>query len=190
MSENWKSKGLNNLLDIGCGLGRNALFFAKKGFNVSGFDLSPYSVEQTLAKAKKQKVKLDKFVVADMLKFPFKDNEFDCMLAMNVISHTDYNGFKQILAEIKRCLKPGGEVYFTLGSKESYWFNNPACTYVDDYTRIRVEDGPENGIPHFYIGDEDCFTLFNDYKIIEIKNMRELTQYGNFSPHYHIWLKK
>ena len=61
---------------------------------------------------------------------------------------------------------------------------------VDDYTKIRVEDGPENGIPHFYIGDEDCFVLFNDFIIINIKNVRELTQYGNFSPHYHIWLKK
>ena len=29
----------------------------------------------------------------------------------------------------------------------------------------------------------------NDFKIIEITNIRELTQYGNFSPHYHIWLK-
>ena len=44
-------------------------------------------------------------------------------------------------------------------------------------------------IPHFYIGDEDCGTMFNDFKIIDISNVRQLTQYGNFSPHYHIWLK-
>ena len=112
------------------------------------------------------------------------------LLAFNVISHTDKEGFNKILSEIKRVLKPGGEAYFTLGSKESFWFNNPVCTYVDENTRIRVEDGPENGIPHFYIDDEDCKTLFNDFKIIKINNLRELTQYGNFSPHYHVWLKK
>lgn len=190
LSENWKSKNFKDVLDVGCGLGRNCIFLAKKGFNVSGFDLSPKSVEQTLLKAKEQGVELGEFVVADMLSFPFKDNSFDALLAMNVISHTDKEGFLRILGEIKRVLKDGGEAYFTLGSKESYWFNNPACKYIDEYTKIRVEDGPENGIPHFYIGDEDCKTLFNDFKIIKINNVRELTQFGNFSPHYHIWLKK
>ena len=190
LAENWKNKKFKNILDVGCGLGRNSIYLAKQGFELSGFDLSNHSVKQTIQKAKEQNVKLNKFVVADMLSFPIEDNSFDSILAMNVISHTDLDGFKKILAEIKRTLKPEGEAYFTLGSKESFWFNNPNCTYVDDYTRIRVEDGPENGIPHFYIDDEDCKNLFNDFKIIKIQNIRELTQYGNFSPHYHIWLKK
>lgn len=187
--KDWKDKNYKSMLDVGCGFGRNSIFFAKNGFDVSGFDLSEHSVNLTLEKAKNNNVELKKFTVADMLNFPFEDNSFDCMLALNVISHTDLEGFKQILSEIKRTLKPNGEVYFTVGSKESYWFKNPVCTYVDENTRIRIEDGPENGIPHFYIDDEDCKTLFNDFKIIKIQNIRELTQYGNFSPHYHIWLK-
>ena len=190
LCQNWKDKGYKSVLDVGCGFGRNAIYFAKNGLNVSGFDLSAHSVKMTQEKAAAQNVNLEKFVVADMLNFPFDNDSFDCLLAMNVISHTDLEGFNQILNEIKRVLKPGGEAYFTVGSKESYWFNNPVCTYVDENTRIRVEDGPENGIPHFYIDDNDCFKLFNDFTIIEIKNVRELTQYGNFSPHYHIWLKK
>lgn len=190
LAENWKAKNFKNILDVGCGLGRNCIYLAKQGFELSGFDLSGHSVNQTLQKAQTQNVKLNKFVVADMLEFPFEDNSFDALLALNVISHTDFEGFKKILGEIKRTLKTGGEAYFTLGSKESYWFNNPKCTYVDDYTRIRVEDGPENGIPHFYIDDDDCKNLFNDFTIVKIQNVRELTQYGNFSPHYHIWLKK
>lgn len=190
LCQNWKDKGFKSVLDVGCGFGRNAIYFAKHGLNVSGFDLSGHSVKMTREKAAAQNVSLGTFVVADMLNFPFEDCSFDCLLAMNVISHTDLEGFRQILNEIKRVLKPNGEAYFTVGSKESYWFNNPVCTYVDPNTRIRIEDGPENGIPHFYIDDNDCFKLFNDFKIIEIKNVRELTQYGNFSPHYHIWLKK
>ncbi len=190
LCDNWKNKKFKSVLDVGCGLGRNSIYLAKHGFDVSGFDLSQHSVDQTLKKAKEQGVKLNKFVVADMLNFPYPDNSFDVILAINVISHTDLEGFKKILGEIKRTLKPGGEAYFTLGSKESYWFNNPKCKYVDEYTRIRVEDGPENGIPHFYIGDDDCKTLFNDFTIIKIQNVRELTEYGNFSPHYHVWLKK
>lgn len=190
LTEKWKEKGFKSFLDIGCGYGRNAIFFAKNGFDVSGFDLSEQSVKQTIQKATEQNVKLNKIVVADMLEFPLENESFDCMLAYNSISHTDSNGFKKILSEIKRVLKPNGEVYLTLGSKESFWFNNPICKYVDENTRIRVEDGPENGIPHYYIDDEDCKTLFNEFKIISIKNIKVLTEFGNFSPHYHIWLKK
>ena len=189
LAENWKDKGFKDFLDVGCGFGRNAIFMAKQGFKVWGFDLSQHSVEQTKEKAEKQGVTLEDVVVSDMLEMPYADNSFDCLLAMNVISHTDTEGFKKILSEIKRILKPDGEAYFTVGSKESFWFNNPVCIPVDENTKIRVEDGPENGIPHFYIGDEDCGTMFNDFKIIDISNVRQLTQYGNFSPHYHIWLK-
>lgn len=190
LCEKWKNQNFKSFLDIGCGLGRHSLYMAKNGFDVSGFDLSEFSVNTVLEKAKENNLTLNKFVVADMLNIPFEDNSFDCILAMNVISHTDKKGFLQILNEINRVLKENGEVYFTVGSKESFHFNNPNCIYVDENTRIRVEDGPENGIPHFYMGDEDCFTLFNDFDIIEIKNVRELTKYGNFSPHYHIFLRK
>ncbi len=190
LSQNWKDKGYKDFLDVGCGYGRNLIYMAKQGFNCSAFDLSEHSVNVTKKKAEEENVKLQDVQVADMLHFPYKDNSFDCMLALNVIAHTDTEGFHKILNEIKRVLKPGGEVYFTLGSKESFWFNNPVCTYVDENTKIRVEDGPENGIPHFYINDEDCGKLFNDFKLIDIRNVRQLTQYGNFSPHYYVWLKK
>lgn len=190
LAENWKSKGFKQFLDVGCGYGRNSIYFAKKGFEISGFDLSERSIEVTKENAENNNVKFKKLMVADMLNFPFENESFDCLLAFNVISHTDTKGFLKILDEIMRVLKPNGEAYFTLCSKESFWFNNPVCTYVDENTRIRVEDGPENGIPHFYINDDDCFSLFSKFNIIQIKTVRKLTKYGNFSSHYHIWIKK
>ncbi len=190
LADNWKNKKFKKILDVGCGYGRNSIYLAKQGFCLDGFDLSELSVERTTENAKKQNLNFDNFVVADMLNFPYPDNTFDGLIAYNVISHTDIEGFKKTLNEIKRVLKPDGEAYFTLGSKKSFWFTNPKCTYVDENTRIRVEDGPENGIPHFYIDDEDCLTLFNDFKLIRVQEVRELTHYGTFSPHYHIWIKK
>ena len=117
LCEDWKKKGYKNFLDVGVGFGRNAIYMAKNGFRVSGFDLSSHSVKMTLEKAEDQGVILGEIKVADMLEFPYSDENFDCILAMNVISHTDLEGFKKILSEIKRTLKDGGEVYFTVGSK-------------------------------------------------------------------------
>ena len=52
LSENWKTKNFKTLLDVGCGFGRNTIFMAKKGFEVSTFDLSEHGVKHTIEKAK------------------------------------------------------------------------------------------------------------------------------------------
>ena len=49
-----------------------------------------------------EKEKLDiKSCVSNMLSLPFENNSFDCMIAYNVIYHTDTNGFIETLKEIK-----------------------------------------------------------------------------------------
>jgi len=189
LKERWTENGFKSFLDIGCGLGRHSIYMAKNEFEVFAFDLSKYSVNAVKEKAEEQNLKID-LKVCDMLALPYADNSFDCMLALNVISHTDSIGMKQILKEIYRVLKPNGEIYFTLGSKDSYHYNQTNYPIVDSNTKIRIEDGPENGIPHFYIDDEDCKTWFNDFKIVDISYIKTLTSYGNFSPHYHLLLKK
>jgi len=190
LQKRWLNLGFKTFLDIGCGFGRHSVFMAQAGFDVCGFDLSEHSVNVTIKNLKENKLE-GKIEIADMLKFPYKSKSFNCMLALNVISHTDTNGFKKILSEIYRCLKPSGEVYFTLGSKDSFWFNNPVCIPVDENTKIRIEDGPENGIPHFYINDDDCFKLFSDFKLVDLQYVKDWSnKYKNWSPHYFIHLKK
>src|SRR5829696_8643301 len=36
------------ILDVACGKGRHSIFLAKKGFDVTGIDLSEYSIEEAL----------------------------------------------------------------------------------------------------------------------------------------------
>ena len=43
----------------------------------------------------------------DMLKLPYTDEKFDCILCRNVISHQDTEGVKQILKEINKDAKMG-----------------------------------------------------------------------------------
>jgi tellurite methyltransferase len=49
------------LLDMGCGEGRNAIFFAKNGYEVSAFDLSQIAVEKTRKLAKEADVDIKVF---------------------------------------------------------------------------------------------------------------------------------
>lgn len=49
------------VLDIGCGEGANAIFFAKNGFDVTAFDLSAVGVTKTIENSKKYGVSVNAF---------------------------------------------------------------------------------------------------------------------------------
>lgn len=84
----WREKGVKDILDFGCGLGRHSVFFAKQGFNVSAFDLSTEATTHLGEWAEREKLSVD-IKNADMLNLPYKDNSFDGVFAYHVISHTD-----------------------------------------------------------------------------------------------------
>ncbi|MFZ2537964.1 MAG: methyltransferase domain-containing protein [Oscillospiraceae bacterium] len=164
LAENWKSKGFNNFLDLGCGLGRHSIYMASHGFSVSAVDLSDYGVEYLKTWAEKENLTI-KTEVCNMLSLPFEDNSFDCIMAYNVIYHTDTKGFIKSLSEINRVLKPNGELFITLISKNTYSYKR-AENYkrVDENTILRDEHETEKNVPHFYTDIEDIKKLFSDWK--------------------------
>jgi 2-polyprenyl-3-methyl-5-hydroxy-6-metoxy-1,4-benzoquinol methylase len=121
IASHWKESGFKDILDFGCGLGRHFIFFAKQGFNVSSFDLSQEGINHLSQWAEDEKLVID-LTVADMLNLPYRDNSYDCIFAYHVISHTDTIGMQKILSEISRILKPNGEIFLTLCSKETWSF--------------------------------------------------------------------
>lgn len=55
------------VLDLGIGEGRNALFFAKKGYEVEGFDMSQTAVDRRIERAKNSNLKLSAWSVWGMV---------------------------------------------------------------------------------------------------------------------------
>ena len=187
----WQKQGKKDFLDLGCGLGRHTIQFAKAGFNTAGFDLSEESIRRTAEYAKAEKLDIT-LKVGDMLELPYPDASFDCILCRNVISHTDTAGMRQIVEELKRVLRPEGECYLTLGSKETWGFKQD-WPVVDENTKTRIEDGPENGIPHFYADYDLIQELFKDFKIELIYQLEDFYEKGGKtlnSWHYHLLIKK
>ena len=186
----WQAQNKKDFLDLGCGLGRHTIQFAKAGFKTSGFDLSETSIEQTKEYAEQAGVKVD-LQVGDMLDLPYSNNSFDCIYCRNVISHTDTAGMRKIVSELKRVLRKSGECYLTLGSKQTWGFQQN-WPVVDENTKIKVEDGPENGIPHFYADYDLIVTLFKDFEIVKVFQVEEYTtrKHATSSLHYHVLIKK
>ena len=92
------------VLDLGCGLGESAVYFALKGARVTASDLSAQMLNVTKALAQKHGVEVQ------TLKSPshalaVSSGSFDLVYAANVLHHVELEG---TLREIKRVLKKGG----------------------------------------------------------------------------------
>ena len=188
----WLSQDKKDFLDLGCGLGRHSILFGQNGFNVYCFDISEDAINRTKEWATKEELEFD-YKVGDMLDLPYDDNKFDCILCRNVISHTDTEGMKKVIKELDRVLKTGGECYLTLGSKDSWGFKQEDWPLIDENTRLRMEEGPEYEIPHFYVDYKLVKELFSGFDIIEIFQVVDYYEKEDGvtdSYHYHVLIRK
>lgn len=94
------------VLDLGCGKGRNALFLAQNGFDVTGADISETAVKAFLDRAKELNLEV-RGIVADIRNFKF-EHKYDFAISIytlhflekakidlviqNIKSHTNENG--------------------------------------------------------------------------------------------------
>ena len=188
----WKSQDKIEFLDLGCGLGRHSILFGRNKFNVRCFDISEEAIRRTKVWAEHEGMTFD-YKTGDMLTLPYRDESVECIMCRNVISHTDTKGVKQAISEVKRVLKIGGECYLTLGSKETWGFKQENWPSVDNNTKLRMEEGPEYKVPHFYADYNLVIDLFKDFNIISITHIEDFYEsngktYSSF--HYHILIKK
>lgn len=95
------------ILDYGCGVGAIDLYYANKGNQILGTDISPDAIE--IANKTSKYLKLEDYAkFVDLAKFncSYKDEEFDLILCNEVLEHLDSDF--EILVHLKKMLKKGG----------------------------------------------------------------------------------
>lgn len=184
--DRWKNCGVYDVLDLGCGIGRHTVLFAEKGFNISSIDVSPSAIEATKALIKSEGWTVD-CRQGDMQKLPYEDASFDAIYCRNVVSHTDTLGVRQTIAEIRRVLRWGGECYITLASKLSWGFAKTNWPMVDENTKIRQQEGPEYGVPHFYADYNLIQELFMEFEILKLYQIEDYYTDENDGRVYSSW---
>ena len=106
-----KERNIKKIIELGAGLGRDTIFFAKNSIFTQAFDYSPTAIK--IIKKKKLENKLSNFISTNLFdvrkRLPFEDNTieacFSQMLYCMALSNTDLNNLNN---EILRILKPGG----------------------------------------------------------------------------------
>ncbi len=151
------------LLDLGCGEGRNAVFFARNGYDVTAFDLADAGVEKTKKLADKSGVNVNVFK-ANINEYRLAD-KFDIIFSVgslhyipqevrediftNYKDHTEENGLHMLSVFVKKpFIEPAPE-----GEKNSHkWISGELLTYYHDwmieYSTEEIFDCMSSGIPH------------------------------------------
>jgi SAM-dependent methyltransferase len=102
LADSVRDKQPGKALDIGMGQGRNSLFLAALGWQVTGFDISEVGVKQARMEAEKRGYKIDARV-ADVDKFDYGKERWDLVIGMYMHEYLNRNAAKVIAS-----LKPGG----------------------------------------------------------------------------------
>jgi SAM-dependent methyltransferase len=96
------------LLDVGCGLGESAVYFAMQGAKVTAADLSGGMIERAISLAKFHGTDISG-VVCPAEKLAAADGEFDLVYIANTLHHATDK--RAVFGEIRRVLKPGGRFF-------------------------------------------------------------------------------
>jgi len=151
------------LLDIGCGEGRNAVFFARNGYEVMAFDLSAVGVEKTKKLAAEVGVSLTAFT-ADLLEFRLAKS-FDILFSTGTLHYIPKELRAEILDNYKRFTNPDGIHVFSVFVQKPFippapdaeasaqvWISGELFTHYHDwkieFCTEEIFDCLSSGAPH------------------------------------------
>ena len=167
-AETFNKEGITNILELGAGQGRDALFFAQKGFHIQVLDYSQTGVDKIIKKAKTLGV--DKLITGKIHDvrnpLPFTDEKFGgCFSHMLYCMALTTKELQFLSDEILRVLKNGGVNIYTARHTGDGDYKNGIH---------RGEDLYENDgfIVHFF-SKEKVQQLSNGFDIVNIENFEE-----------------
>ena len=114
----WQTGGWvhGDVLDIGCGLGDNAIYLAKNGYRVTGLDISPTALITAERRAHDAGVDV-KFAVADSTKLEGYTDAFDTVIDSGMFHCLDDDGRRSYAAAVHRATRPGATLLLSCFSE-------------------------------------------------------------------------
>lgn len=149
------------ILDVGCGTGRHAIEMTKRGYNVTGIDLSDCQLQKARENAKRENLEID-FQKQDARNLNFY-NEFDVAVMLCEggfpLMETDEMNF-EILANVSDSLKEHSKFIFTT-------LNGlfPLYHSVEEFCASESKDGNAT-----YRSNSFDLMTFRDHNLTEVED--------------------
>ncbi|WP_265340988.1 class I SAM-dependent methyltransferase [Bacillus mycoides] len=100
------------VLELGCGPGRNAIYFAKKGCLVDAVDLSQESIQWATERAKEQNVNVN-FICDNIFDLQIEEGAYDIVYDSGCLHHIAPHRRISYINLVKKALKPNGHFAIT-----------------------------------------------------------------------------
>ncbi|HEY4469280.1 MAG TPA: tellurite resistance methyltransferase TehB [Klebsiella sp.] len=95
-------------LDLGCGNGRNSLYLAANGFDVTAWDKNPASISNLENIRQAEGLENLQTAIKDLNTLSF-DGEYDFILSTVVMMFLEAKTIPGLIANMQRCTRPGGD---------------------------------------------------------------------------------
>lgn len=174
------------ILDLGCGTGYFASFL-KKVYplaEIIGFDKSHGMLKQAQIKEKKEEFSQVRWLGGQAESLPFRDHSFELVYS-NLMLHWSTD-FAAALKELRRVLKPGGLLLFSMVGADTLKELRYGWAQVDDNSHVHIFPDmhdlgdallqttfadPVMDVDYFTLLYSDVFSLMKDLKALGVQNL-------------------
>jgi ubiquinone/menaquinone biosynthesis C-methylase UbiE len=140
--------GGSQVLDLGCGNGRNSVYATQNNLPVIGVDISGSMVSIARSKYKELAAKsplMDaQFIRSDLEALPFSDNSMDAAVCVATLHHIPSGAARSKAAsELRRVLKPGGSAFISVWDLDQPKFKEELMRQVYGVCMARSKNGED-----------------------------------------------
>ncbi len=153
------------VLDLGCGEGRNALFLAECGFDVTAVDISETGIRKLRALAEQRGLAI-RSEVSDMRNYSFP-HQFDLIMCHGCLHLVERESWQDLICEFKTQTNAGGY--------------NVIVVFTDAIP-------PPDDLKDFCLGllhEGELFSLYGNWQIVLQQSYTFEDQHPGSSPHKH-----
>ncbi|KEK22409.1 class I SAM-dependent methyltransferase [Bacillus gaemokensis] len=156
------------VLELGCGPGRNAIYLAKQGFDVTAIDLSQEGINWGKERAIEQDVKIQ-FICDSIFNLQVQ-NEYDFVYDSGCLHHIPPHRRIDYVSLIKNSLKSSG--YFGLTCFAAGEVDEKNGSEISDWDVYRGWS-LQGGLAY---SEERLRDIFYDFEVIELRKMKQIVQ--------------
>ena len=175
---------VERVLDLGCGNGRHAIYFARQGFKATGIGVSEQAIEWAKDWAQRESLQID-FRTGNIESLPFENATFDVVVSHGVLDHVPMQTAQKAAAEVRRVLKPQGLFYCDLRSTEDYEFGTGEPAGQNTFV---VSEGYERGLVQHFFSRAETGELFDGLFRILYSEITESRLGPDFQRKFSRWV--
>lgn len=161
-------RGVRTVLDVACGYGKDSVFLAKKGFDVTGVDFSLEGLRLAAERAMRAGV-VARWMPADVRMMQMPDASFDGVLCNNILTLFIEGERGKVAGEIERVLAKGGALVVServVSGKPKNAREVEPGTFAEE----------EKSHLHHYFSKEELERLFAGVKFEKCEEKEEISE--------------